>query len=440
MLLLTSELGYGHTRAAQAVRKALLQRSPAASVKVVDWWSLMNEGVAARAQQMYLQLVQGHPELYERIYHLGERTWREMLSSNRSPPQAVLQLFELIELMHVEPLRPSLGTYASDRMLFSMFCAGDGKKMLVAGGGRAKLALMKWSWARLTRRMESLLQEFRPEVVVSTQMIPNALVSALKQRGRCNAPSIAVPTDFGVHDFWRQAGTELYCIGHDQLKDLPAGLDRARIRATGFPLMPEFARPIPTADARRELGLAEGTPCVLVLGGGLGLGVDTVAEQLLRARTSAQLLVLPGRNAAARGKLRELAGRFPGRVQVHDWTERTDLFIRAADIVVGKPGGLTVAEVLACGRPLLATRSLRGQEGFNVRFLERHEVGRLVSDRELIEQIEFYCARPRELAELQARAWRLGRRNGAKEIAERVLAASAGAELREAENNTWHWG
>ena len=53
-------------------------------------------------------------------------------------------------------------------------------------------------------------------------------------------------------------------------------------------------------------------------------------------------------------------------------------------MVVGKPGGLTVAEVLACGRPLLATRALGGQEGFNVRFLERHGVGRLVPEEALV--------------------------------------------------------
>ena len=46
-----------------------------------------------------------------------------------------------------------------------------------------------------------------------------------------------------------------------------------------------------------------------------------------------------------------------------------DIYLRAADIVVGKPGGISVAEALACGRPLLATRSLGGQEGFNIDFL-----------------------------------------------------------------------
>jgi hypothetical protein len=77
------------------------------------------------------------------------------------------------------------------------------------------------------------------------------------------------------------------------------------------------------------------------------------------------------------------AAEHAGRLHVFGWTARMEYFIRAADIVVGKPGGLTVAEVLACGRPLLAARSLGGQEGFNARFLEQHDVGRLVPEEEL---------------------------------------------------------
>lgn len=49
--------------------------------------------------------------------------------------------------------------------------------------------------------------------------------------------------------------------------------------------------------------------------------------------------------------------------------------MRAADVVVAKPGGLAGAEAFACGRALMATHCLRGQQGFNVHFLEAHRVG-----------------------------------------------------------------
>jgi UDP-N-acetylglucosamine:LPS N-acetylglucosamine transferase len=90
-------------------------------------------------------------------------------------------------------------------------------------------------------------------------------------------------------------------------------------------------------------------------------------------------------------------------------------------VVVGKPGGITVAEALACGRPLLATRSLGGQEGFNVDFLTRHEVGGLVADGELLERVDALFRDREGLQNMQRRAWLLGQRDGAAKVAQLAL-------------------
>lgn len=94
--------------------------------------------------------------------------------------------------------------------------------------------------------------------------------------------------------------------------------------------------------------------------------------------------------------------------------------MRAADVVVTKPGGLTLAEALACGRPLLAPFSLGGQEGFNVRFLESHGLGGLVQEGQLVDCLQLLFADPRKLACLQDRAWNLGRRDSGERVADLV--------------------
>ena len=86
VLLLTSTLGSGHLRATQAVEAALLEQCPAAKVQTLDFWSLMDAGVAQAVRQSYLRLVQERPELYDRIFQLDERTWRRILESNQAPP------------------------------------------------------------------------------------------------------------------------------------------------------------------------------------------------------------------------------------------------------------------------------------------------------------------------------------------------------------------
>ena len=117
---------------------------------------------------------------------------------------------------------------------------------------RARLALWKFTCLRLIRRLEPAIRKFAPDVIISTQMIPAAMASYLKQRGKVQASMIGVLTDFGVHDFWRQKGIDRYCVAHESILGRTM---RARTRAvvTGVPLMPDFAFPMSQAEARREL-------------------------------------------------------------------------------------------------------------------------------------------------------------------------------------------
>ncbi len=422
ILLLTSGLGLGHVRAAQAIESAL---QGSAVVHTVDFWSLINPNVAGAIHETYLSLVQNYPELHERLYQLDEHTWRMILGSGSGPPRAVLEVLELISKIAAEKGEAAArgGKYASDRMLLSLLCAAlpyDGDS-LAGNGVRARLALLKWTWLRLIRRLEPAIKRFSPDVIISTQMIPAAMTSYLKDREKLRVPLIGVMTDYGVHDFWKQNGINRYCVAHESIVSGRAGDLADPVVATGVPLMPAFAAPLSQEEARFELNIPQDAPIVLVLGGGLGLSVDAAAHALLESPGDARIIAMPGKNAAARDALKTLAERQSKRLIVCDWTERMDLYLRAADVVVGKPGGISVAEALACGRPLLATRSLGGQEGFNVNFLERNEVGGLVRDRDLVARVDSLLADREGLQHIQRRAWALGRRDGATRVANLAL-------------------
>ena len=106
--------------------------------------------------------------------------------------------------------------------------------------------------------------------------------------------------------------------------------------------------------------------------------------------------------------------------------------LRAADVVVGKPGGLTVSESLACGRPFIATCCLGGQEGHNVQFLKTHDVGARIETSELPALLDQWFSDPNALTAMKTRAEACGRRQAAHQVVNQVEAL-----LQESTMDNW---
>lgn len=430
VLFLTSGLGTGHSRAALAIERALESRHPGIRLQTVDFWSLLDGGVAEAIKRSYLRLVTDRPDLYQRLYQLDQHSWRDILERGQPLPPLLHELKSLI--VPPDVVRPvSTARHWVDRVLYRQLAG------ILARADHAESpfgefwqqAAIHRSWQLLARRLRRRIAESGPDVIVATQVNIAALAAHLRRSGGITAPLLGVVTDYGIHDFWLQRGIDTYFVADGSLAGRLAGATHRDVRASGIPLMPGFAYPPSARKARELLGLPAGRPVVLVLGGGLGLGIESVVRALARtlpdAERSPLLVVLAGRN---RQIVRELEDDpaiherlLLGHVRIQGWTEETVLFIRAADLVIGKPGGLTTAEVLACGRPLLSTCSLRGQESFNVAFLENNGVGQLLGEERLVRRVLDLLDDPPALERMQARAWDLGQRHGAERIANHVL-------------------
>ncbi len=436
IMLLTSSLGSGHMMASRAVQAALQEKSPCMEIETVDFWSLMDPEVAGAVRHAYLDTIVEEPKLYDDVYRLGQETWRSLFDASGCLPRELETLVDHFSARVAQPngTHPDPVTgdaHPSDRLLLRYLHASLARRRRNGTAARALIrpVLSRWIWARLSRRLEERLSDFGPHAAIATQMGPAALLASIRSRRRLALPLIAVPTDFGVHDFWLQRGVGCFCVAHETLTraDLPAG---SLSRATGLPLMPGFRELPDRHGARVELGLHPDKPVVLVAGGGLGLGVGELSERILAEVPEAVVIAVNGRSWVAPSSVSQRAPCGDTRLLRFGWTDRMPVLLRAADVVVGKPGGLTVAETLACGRYLLALNSPGGQESFNVRFLARHGAGALIRKEDVGQRLRVLLADAGQFEGLQQHVASLGRRDGAVQIA--ALALDAAREGREA--------
>jgi processive 1,2-diacylglycerol beta-glucosyltransferase len=114
--------------------------------------------------------------------------------------------------------------------------------------------------------------------------------------------------------------------------------------------------------------------------------------------------------------LQQLSQKYKNRFHLYGWRENMSELICAADVVVGKPGGLTVSETLACGRPFIATCCLGGQELHNVQFLKSKGVGLQIELHQLPEVLSRLFSDAEALQHMKIRAQRLGRPHAAQAV------------------------
>jgi UDP-N-acetylglucosamine:LPS N-acetylglucosamine transferase len=121
---------------------------------------------------------------------------------------------------------------------------------------------------------------------------------------------------------------------------------------------------MPPLQARAPLGIPPGAPCVLLMGGGWGLGPVEGAARAL-ATAGVHVLAVAGRNRRLETRLRALAAR-SRRIHPYGFTRDIPRLMSACDLVVTLPGALTCGEARAAGRRLMLVDAMPGHGRENV--------------------------------------------------------------------------
>jgi len=282
-----------------------------------------------------------------------------------------------------------------------------------------------WLFRRGAQPLFRFIDDFAPDVVVATEFGLCEISSLHKRTSRARYRLAGLELmDF--NQAWVQAEVDLYLCTH---QDLAAELARAgaplsKIVTSGQPIDPIFARLPERENVRARLGLASDSPVLLILFGGAGFGnYSLILSELEKLERAVQMVVITGRNARMEKEARAWCKAIP-RVKVLGWVDNMHEWMVAADLLISKPGGATLAEGFACGLPILAIDPLPGNEQRTCHWIEKWGGGVWVKNHsELAPTIERLLARPEELESLRARARSLARPHAAYDAAEAILKA-----------------
>lgn len=293
--------------------------------------------------------------------------------------------------------------------------------------------------ARLTRLISYylpvLIRRTRPDVILHTHFLAPELLSTRLapdllrlQGGKGNIRQAVVITDFFAHSFWLQPNVWRYFVASEEVAVhlRASGVAGGRIRVSGIPIDLRYAALPGKAEARRSLGLPAGRERVLVMAGGLDArALETILKQLRALRWPLGVTVICGRSpelleAAQRsvGENDDLAQDDLVHFNVCGFSEDVPLHMASADLLVGKPGGLTSSEALATGLPFAIVQPYPIQEEANSSFLLEHGAAMRI---EPLTLLAYKLRRFFEQPELQTRMQQSARALGHPEAARTVI-------------------
>jgi WS/DGAT/MGAT family acyltransferase len=309
VLIVSANMGEGHNATGRALDQAAHALWPGVQVRWLDALDVMGRAVGPVFRQIYVANVQRVPWLYEFFYG-SVRRYRWF-------------------------------AHASKRFV----------------GG--------WCGRRLVRH----IQDFQPDVILSTYPLGSAGLAWLRTHRDLRTPIGAWVSDFCPHPFWVYDELDLNLVMH------PVAVDPARrwvagapVAVSAPPVTSEFV-PGDRAAARRSQGLPADKFVALVSCGAYGFGsVESAASTLLAASEDVVVVVACGRNDALRHRL--LAdGDHGGRLRALAWTDQMAALTVASDVVVTNAGGATSLEALACGRALLMYRPIAAHGRANAQLM-----------------------------------------------------------------------
>jgi processive 1,2-diacylglycerol beta-glucosyltransferase len=284
-----------------------------------------------------------------------------------------------------------------------------------------------------TARLRTLLDSFRPDVVASTHPTPAGAMSDLRRQGLTRVPHALVYTDFTAHRQWLHPVVDLYCVPAEGIRTLliARGVPPERVLATGLPLRPEFDEPADQAVARQALGLDPGRPVVLVMAGALGwTGRLPAAAQVLRdLPLPLQAVIVAGRDRRLARRLREIIRGVGPHMRVLGYTPEIRQLMAAADLLVTKAGGVSLAEAITCEVPVICFGLLAGPEQRNERFVvEAGAALRAGAAAELASAVAYALSEPSVLKALSQRMGEIRRPAAARAVADALLNRLVGAK------------
>lgn len=316
ILILSASTGGGHNRTAAALKKTITENEPDSQVRIEDALEYVSHAFNKLVVNGYFFFVKKAPHLYGVAYRISDK---------KSPISGIVNM-------------------ATDFF---------GKRLI------------------------TLVEEFEPDVIVATHPFTANMAACAKKKYSFEVPIISIVTDYAPHRAYINDNVDKYIVSSEEMISSMESLydiSPERIVNLGIPIDNKFYDRINRRDELEKIGFDTDKTTALFMAGSFGVTeVLKIYENISALENDFQVIIITGNNDKLYSKFIKLLESNPTGKKTHliKFTDEVEKYMQLADVIITKPGGLTVTESLATGLPMVIFKAYPGQEEDNTDYLLR---------------------------------------------------------------------
>lgn len=308
IIILSVSVGEGHNQVSRALMEELKDRG--FHSEMLDIFALMKHSHAQFIKNIYFQMINERKFLWEFVYAVTK-----------------------IHLLH--------------KLLFPL--------------------LLHFFW----KDLESYCVKRNIKQIITTHPLATFIGVEIKRKLKNQVKLFAILSDFSTHELCLSPQLDgLFVAEEEEEKRLKKLLANTPVFSYGIPLRKVWDLVYSKREMRKKLQLPFYERIIVLSGGGEGLlPYEKIIRMLERDKRPSYIISFLGVNGQQKRTSYQLKnGSF---VQFIPFSTNYFEYVMAADLLISKPGGVTMAEAIRLGVPTVMCSALPGQEKMNEIHLKR---------------------------------------------------------------------
>ena len=313
VLILSCGTGGGHNSAAKAIQENLISKG--IDTDFIEYLDIVNQRVRNNVNKLYIQSTRENGKVFKVVYKLGEIYQKTNL---KSPVYAL--------------------NFLNKKRLYKYIINNNYK------------------------------------YIITTHLFAAQSLTAIKKEHPIKF--MAVATDYVCIPFWEETNPDYFVIPSGDLKEdfKNKGIPEKKLLPLGIPTAKAYRERYDKKEYKEKLKFDVNKKYVLILTGSMGFGnITDMIKKLHEDMKQVNFIVSCGHNEALFNTLKE-EYKNTKNIIILPYTDKISHYMKASDIILSKPGGLTTTEIATLRKPFIHTMPIPGCENYNANFFDKRKM------------------------------------------------------------------